>query len=123
LRGRTSSIVLSFARVVPVKCLDTAFSRKGYRNEAFCRRKEQMKTSLTADDSQSIRQMIAWTLSGTDYTVVQAVEGVDGLAKARTANADLVLTDQNMPNADGLTLIGNPFDPVTLLGVVKKVVR
>jgi two-component system chemotaxis response regulator CheY len=64
-----------------------------------------MKTILTVDDSASIRQMVAFTLSGAGYTVVQAVDGVDGLAKARTTNADLVLTDQNMPNADGLTLI------------------
>ncbi len=118
-----------------------------------------MKTILTVDDSPSIRQMVAFTLSGAGYTVVQAVDGVDGLAKARTTNADLVLTDQNMPNADGLTLIRGlrglpkyartpilvlttvagddmkakgkaagatgwivkPFDPVTLLNVVKKV--
>jgi two-component system chemotaxis response regulator CheY len=118
-----------------------------------------MKTILTVDDSASIRQMVAFTLSGAGYTVVQAVDGVDGLAKARTTNADLVLTDQNMPNADGLTLIRGlrglptyaktpilvltteagddmkakgkaagatgwivkPFDPVTLLNVVKKV--
>ena len=65
------------------------------------------KTILAIDDSTSIRQMVAFTLKSAGYTVIEAADGVEGLAKAN-ANADaitLVLTDQNMPNMDGLTLI------------------
>jgi two-component system chemotaxis response regulator CheY len=63
------------------------------------------KTILTVDDSLSIRQMVAATLRRGGYTVLQAVDGVDAL-KCAHANDDvaLVLTDQNMPNMDGLTL-------------------
>lgn len=63
------------------------------------------KVVLTVDDSASIRQMVAFTLKGAGYEVMEAVDGEDGLDKARGRNADLVLTDQNMPRMDGLTLI------------------
>lgn len=65
------------------------------------------KTILTVDDSASIRQMVSFTLKGAGYTVVEAVDGKQGLDKARAGRFDLVLTDQNMPNMDGLTLIKN----------------
>jgi two-component system chemotaxis response regulator CheY len=63
------------------------------------------KTILAVDDSPSIRQMVSFTLSSAGYSVVEAVDGEDGLAKAASCKAHLVLTDQNMPKADGLTLI------------------
>lgn len=63
------------------------------------------KVVLTVDDSASIRQMVAFTLKSAGYEVVEAVDGEDGLNKAKSRNADLVLTDQNMPKMDGLTLI------------------
>jgi two-component system chemotaxis response regulator CheY len=63
------------------------------------------KIVLTVDDSASIRQMVSFTLKTAGYEVVEAVDGEDGLNKARAKSADLVLTDQNMPKMDGLTLI------------------
>lgn len=65
------------------------------------------KTILAVDDSASIRQMVSFTLKGAGYNVVEAVDGQDGLDKARTKTINLVLTDQNMPKMDGLTLIRN----------------
>jgi two-component system, chemotaxis family, chemotaxis protein CheY len=70
-------------------------------------REKMAKTILAVDDSTSIRQMVAFTLKSAGYAVIEAADGVEGLAKAN-ANASaitLVLTDQNMPNMDGLTLI------------------
>ena len=63
------------------------------------------KTILAVDDSGSLRQMLVFTLKAAGYQVVEAVDGRDGLDKAREKHFDLVLTDQNMPNMDGLTLI------------------
>jgi two-component system chemotaxis response regulator CheY len=63
------------------------------------------KTILAVDDSGSLRQMVAFSLNAAGYKVIEAVDGQDGLNKARTQVVDLVLTDQNMPNMDGLTLI------------------
>jgi two-component system chemotaxis response regulator CheY len=44
-------------------------------------------------------------LRAAGYQVTEAVDGQDGLDKAKTEVFDLVLTDQNMPRMDGLTLI------------------
>ena len=63
------------------------------------------KSILTADDSPSIRQMVAFTLKTAGYEVVEAVDGQDGLDKAKTRSFDLVFTDQNMPRMDGLTFV------------------
>lgn len=65
------------------------------------------KTILAVDDSGSLRQMVAFSLKAAGYDVVQAVDGQDGLNKAKEKTVDLVLTDQNMPIMDGLTLIAN----------------
>jgi two-component system chemotaxis response regulator CheY len=63
------------------------------------------KTILAVDDSASIRQMVSFTLKSAGYDVVEAVDGQDGLDKAKTKSVNLILTDQNMPRMDGLTLI------------------
>lgn len=63
------------------------------------------KVVLSVDDSASIRQMVAFTLKSAGYEVIEAVDGEDGLNKAKSKTADLVLTDQNMPKMDGMTLI------------------
>ncbi len=63
------------------------------------------KTVLAVDDSASIRQMLSFTLKNAGYDVVEAVDGVDALEKAKARELHLVLTDQNMPRMDGLSLI------------------
>ncbi len=64
-----------------------------------------MASVLAVDDSASMRQMVAFTLKGAGYTVVEAVDGVDALNKAKMQKFDCVVTDVNMPNMDGITLI------------------
>ncbi len=64
-----------------------------------------MKIILTVDDSPSIRQMLAYVLSSNGYRVIEAGDGEEGLMLAKANQADLVLTDQNMPKMDGITLI------------------
>ncbi|NUU02891.1 response regulator [Herbaspirillum robiniae] len=63
------------------------------------------KTILAVDDSGSLRQMVVFSLKAAGYSVTEAVDGVDALEKAKVQTFDLVLTDQNMPRMDGLTLI------------------
>jgi two-component system chemotaxis response regulator CheY len=65
------------------------------------------KSILTVDDSASIRNMVSFTLRGAGYEITEAVDGQDGLDKAKTKAFDLILTDQNMPRMDGITLIQN----------------
>lgn len=64
-----------------------------------------MPTILAVDDSASMRQMVVFTLKGAGYAVVDAVDGVDALSKAKSNKIDLVITDVNMPNMDGISLI------------------
>lgn len=64
-----------------------------------------MPTILAVDDSASMRQMVAFTLKGAGFGVIEAVDGVDALAKAKNSKVDLVLTDVNMPKMDGISLI------------------
>jgi two-component system chemotaxis response regulator CheY len=60
---------------------------------------------LTVDDSASIRLTTRIALSNAGYTVTEAVDGADGLAKAKAGRFDIIVTDLNMPNMNGLTMI------------------
>jgi two-component system chemotaxis response regulator CheY len=62
------------------------------------------KVILTVDDSASVRQMVKFTLADAGYTVIEAVDGNDALTKL-TRPVNLVITDLNMPNLDGIGLI------------------
>jgi len=64
------------------------------------------KVILTVDDSASIRQMVKFTLADAGYRVVEAVDGQDALSKLNQP-VNLVITDLNMPNLDGIGLIRN----------------
>ena len=64
-----------------------------------------MANILAVDDSASMRQMVAFTLKGAGYGVIEAVDGKDALDKAKAGRPDLILTDVNMPNMDGIELI------------------
>ena len=63
------------------------------------------KKILVVDDSLSIRQMVEATLKSQGYDVTTAEDGQAALDKCKTTPYDFVLTDQNMPRMDGLTLI------------------
>ena len=62
------------------------------------------KTILTVDDSSSVRQMVSFTLKEAGYEVVEAKDGQDALDKLR-GQIDMIITDLNMPNMDGIELI------------------
>ena|SRR5579884_1205505 len=64
------------------------------------------KIIMTVDDSASVRQMVAFTLRGAGYQVIEAVDGQDALGKLQ-GPVHLVLTDLNMPRMDGIGLIRN----------------
>ena len=80
------------------------------------------KVILTADDSASIRQMVTFTLTNAGYEVIEAIDGEDALQKAEGRSVDMVITDLNMPNIDGIELIKrlrahseHKFVPIVLL--------
>ncbi len=61
---------------------------------------------LTVDDSATVRQMVAFTLKGAGYEVMEAKDGQDALAKLTVPlSLSMVVTDLNMPAMDGIGLI------------------
>jgi len=63
------------------------------------------KVILTADDSNSVRQMINFTLKQAGYDIIEAVDGKDALLKIKSSAINMLITDLNMPNLDGIELI------------------
>jgi two-component system chemotaxis response regulator CheY len=65
-----------------------------------------MAKLLIVDDSSMLRDMLSYALKEGGYSdVTEAVDGVDGLEKAKGTTYDLIITDVNMPNMDGITLV------------------
>lgn len=63
------------------------------------------KNIMIVDDSKSIRQTLSFTLSEAGYEVCEAVDGADALKVIEGKSIDMVFTDLNMPNMNGLDLI------------------
>jgi two-component system chemotaxis response regulator CheY len=62
------------------------------------------KRILTVDDAATMRKMVSFTLKSADYEVLEAGDGCEALKVLSTHSVDLVITDLNMPNMDGLEL-------------------
>jgi len=86
---------------------------------------------LFVDDSASMREMVRFTLEGAGYEVLESSDGVEALQFAEENKVNLVITDVNMPNMDGITLIAElrkltdyKFTPILTLttegGIEKK---
>lgn len=63
------------------------------------------KTILTVDDSATMRNMISFTLKSAGHEVVQAADGQEALKLIQSRPINLMITDVNMPNMDGISLI------------------
>ncbi len=63
------------------------------------------KHVLAIDDSRTIRTLLTMALEKAGFTVTTAVDGLDGVEKFNQMQADLVITDVNMPNKDGFGVI------------------
>lgn len=63
-----------------------------------------MATILLVDDSTSMREMVSFTLREAGHEVSEAEDGVEALEYAKKTSVNLVITDVNMPNMDGITL-------------------
>ncbi|TQV86718.1 response regulator [Aliikangiella coralliicola] len=81
-----------------------------------------MTKILAVDDSASMRQMVSFTLKSAGFDVSEASDGVEALKVAQSQAFDVVISDVNMPNMDGLTLVkelralGNyRFTPILML--------
>ncbi|WP_432969333.1 response regulator [Dactylosporangium sp. CA-233914] len=80
------------------------------------------KTVLIVDDSASVRQVVTIALKGAGYEVIDAVDGQDALSKLAGKRVHLIISDVNMPNMDGITLVSeirkqpdHRFTPIIML--------
>lgn len=77
-------------------------------------------TALVADDNNLIREMICDFLKDENIAVDTAINGIDALKLFKKNNYDIIITDIDMPEMDGITLLkeirsGNKFVPVIIL--------
>lgn len=80
------------------------------------------KTVLIVDDSASVRQVVTIALKGDGYDVIDACDGKDALSKLDGRKIHLIVSDVNMPNMDGITLVKEvkklpayKFTPIVML--------
>ena len=80
------------------------------------------KKILFVDDSASMRQILKMSISGAGYEVDTADDGKQGLAKSETERYNLIISDVNMPNMNGIDMLKgikagrtNKFTPVVML--------
>lgn len=65
---------------------------------------EYTNTILIVDDSEMIVKVLSFMIKKAGYEVLSASDGANALVLFDGRNIDLVLTDLNMPNMDGLQL-------------------
>jgi len=63
------------------------------------------KTVLIVDDSESIREVVTFTLENAGYSVLVGIDGADALKFFDGREIDLMITDLHMPNMSGIDLI------------------
>lgn len=72
----------------------------------FNTKRNNMAKILVVDDSSTVRDEVAGALRGAGLDVATAVDGKDGLVKLKAdPGIKLVVSDVNMPNMDGLTMV------------------
>lgn len=63
------------------------------------------KTIMIVDDSASLRQVVSIALKGAGYDVIEGSDGKDALRKLTGQKVHLIVSDVNMPNMDGITMV------------------
>ena len=81
-----------------------------------------MAKILTVDDSKVIRDLVKTVLVENGHDVVTANDGVEGLAATRNEQFDMILSDINMPNMTGISMVskvrrleGYEYTPIVML--------
>lgn len=80
------------------------------------------KTIMIVDDSASMRQLVGIALRGAGYEVLEGCDGKDALTRLDGRRVNLIISDVNMPDMDGIAFVRNlkkipayKFTPVIML--------
>jgi len=80
------------------------------------------KNILIVDDSASVRQVVSIALRGAGYDVLEGCDGKDALSKLQGQKVHMIISDVNMPNMDGISLVkavkqlpAYKFTPIVML--------
>jgi two-component system chemotaxis response regulator CheY len=80
------------------------------------------KTILIVDDSASVRQVVSISLKQAGYDVIEGHDGKDALSRLTGQKVHLIISDVNMPNMDGITMVkavkempAYKFTPIVML--------
>ena len=60
---------------------------------------------LIAEDSSTVRRLVAARLAADGYEVLEAADGAEALALARSDRPDLLILDKVMPKLDGFEVV------------------
>lgn len=63
------------------------------------------KTIMIVDDSVTIRQVVKIALRGQGFEVMEACDGQEALSKLNGQKVHLIISDVNMPNMDGISMV------------------
>lgn len=63
------------------------------------------QTILVVDDNIDTRELLHLYLTQAGFTVMIAADGGEGLYRAKADRPNLIITDINMPNLDGMAMI------------------
>lgn len=75
-----------------------------------------MKKILVVEDDEIERQLVRMTLERKGYSVTEAGDGVRGYELAVELQPDLIITDIQMPAADGVHLVRRVRDTAEISG-------
>jgi two-component system chemotaxis response regulator CheY len=80
------------------------------------------KTILIVDDSSSLRVVVSIALKSAGYDVIEACDGKDALTKLTGQKIHMIISDVNMPNMDGISMVKEikklpayKFTPIVML--------